>query len=302
MPTIPLPLTVELARTAPADVDATAVGVTKEGLDGDGGDWSFLRAQGFEAKRGEVRVVPGEDDRPVYAVGLGAAGDLDAGTICHAAGALARAAKRQASLAVDMSAAGDRVDAARTARALVEGLALGGYEYTAFKSKPSPARLARVVLVGGGGKRVQAAVDRALVVSEAVRFARDLVNEPGGSLTPTELADRAVAAGKDAGFKVTVWDEEAVPRGAPRRPARREPGVGPARSLPAAPLRAAGGEGHGRAGRQGHHVRLRRPVDQDDRRDGRHEGRHGRRRRGAGDVPCGGATSAPRCASSASCR
>jgi leucyl aminopeptidase len=206
-----VPLTVELARTAPEDVAARAVGVTKGDLEGDGVDWAFLRAQGFEGKKGEVRAVPGSDGATVFAVGLGPADEVDAAALCHAAGALARGAKKQASLAVDLTgAAGDRVEPGRAARAVVEGLVLGGYEYTAFKSKPTPAALERVVLLGPTTKRVQAAVDRAVVVAESVRFARDLVNEPGGSLTPSELAARAVEAGEQAGFEVTVWDDKAI--------------------------------------------------------------------------------------------
>ncbi len=204
-------LDVELARTPPDDAAARAVGVTKDDLVGDGVDWGFLRGQGFEGKRGEVRVVPGEDGRPVFAVGLGPAADVDAAALCHAAGSLARAARKQASLAVDLvSAVGDRIEPGRAARAVVEGLCLGGYEYTAFKSKPTPAALARVVVVGSTAKRVQAAVDRAVAVSDAVCFARDLVNEPGGSLTPTALAERAVATGAEAGFEVEVWDDKTI--------------------------------------------------------------------------------------------
>jgi leucyl aminopeptidase len=204
-----VPVTVELARTAPDDVAARALGVTKGDLAGDGVDWGFLRAQGFEGKKGEVRAVPG-DGGTVFVVGLGPAAEVDMTVLCHAAGALARAAKKQSSLAVDLTSAAGDLDPARAARAVVEGLLLGGYEYTAFKSKPTPASLERVVLVGPTAKRVQAAVDRAVVIADAVRFARDLVNEPGGSLTPTELARRALAAGEEAGFEVSVWDEKAI--------------------------------------------------------------------------------------------
>ena len=41
-------------------------------------------------------------------------------------------------------------------------------------------------------RALQAAVDRALILSDATCLARDLVNEPPNHLTPTALADRAV--------------------------------------------------------------------------------------------------------------
>ena len=158
-----MPVTAELARTAPEDVEATAVGAVADNLGGGDVDWAFLASQGFEAKAGDVRALPGPDGRTVYVVGLGKAAEVDEAALRHAAGALARAARRQTSLAVDLL--GHLVEgssATRGAQAVVEGLVLGGYEYRAFKSSPKPNKLTRIVVVGGGGARVQAALDRAL--------------------------------------------------------------------------------------------------------------------------------------------
>src|SRR5690606_21735997 len=137
-------LSAELARTAPDDVSALAVGAT--GDDVEGGAWPFLAGQGFEGKRGDVRVVSGDDGRPTFVVGLGPAAEVDAAALRHAAGCLARAASRQPSLAVDvLGRLADGTDAARGAQAVVEGLALGGYRFTTFKSEPEPSQLAHVV-------------------------------------------------------------------------------------------------------------------------------------------------------------
>ena len=103
----------------------------------------FLAAQGFEAKKGDVRAVPGADGGTTFVVGLGPAAEVDADVLRSAAGALARAAKRQASLAVDLlGALREGVDAAAAAQAIAEGLVLGGYQYAAFKSEPKPGALA----------------------------------------------------------------------------------------------------------------------------------------------------------------
>lgn len=206
-----MPLSVELARTIPDDVEARAVGVTTGHLEREGVDAAFLSSQAFEGKKGEVRTLPGADGKPVFVVGLGPADEVDAAVLRSAAGSLSRAAKRPVSLAVDLTTAiGDRVDPAQATQAIVEGIVLGSYQYTAFKSSSTPHALERVVVVGPTGKRPQIAADRALVITEAVCFARDLVNEPGGSLTPVELAKRAVAAGAESGFEVEVWDEKII--------------------------------------------------------------------------------------------
>jgi leucyl aminopeptidase len=155
--------------------------------------------------------VPTADGRTQYVVGLGPAAEVTADTLRHASGALARAAKFQTSLAVDLLGhlvAGE--SAPRAAQAIVEGLVLGGYRYAAFKADPKLSKLTRVVVIGGGGQRVQTAIDRGLVLSEIVCWARDLENEPGGSLTPTKLGQIAEKAGKESGFEVTVWDEKEI--------------------------------------------------------------------------------------------
>jgi leucyl aminopeptidase len=206
-----LPLTIDLVRTRPSDVAATAVGVVAGQTEGEDLDWGHLAALGFEAKKGDVRAVPGGDGGTTFVVGLGPADEVDADVLRFAAGSLARAAQRCTSLSVDLLGAlpsGGDVPAA--AQAITEGLVLGGYQYSTYKSDPKAAVLERVALVGGGGKRAQEAVDRGLVLAEAVCWARDLENEPGGSLTPTKLAEQAIAAGSAAGFEVTVWDEKRI--------------------------------------------------------------------------------------------
>ncbi len=205
-----MPLTIELARTAPADLAATAVGVVKGQATAGDVDLGFLAGLGFEAKKGDVRSVPAADGTTTFVVGLGDAAEVDANVLRYAAGSLARAAKRHASLSVDLlGALADGTEAAG-AQAIAEGLVLGGYQFSTFKSDPKPPELARVVLVGGGGKRTETAIERGLVLAEAVAWARDLENEPGGSLTPSKLAQRAAAEGKRAGFEVTVWGEKEI--------------------------------------------------------------------------------------------
>jgi len=206
-----VPLTAELARTAPDDVTAVAIGACADRLEGDGVDWAFLAAQGFAGKRGEVRALPGGDGPTLYVVGLGKSSEVDVDALRETSGSLARAAKRHASIAVDLLGhLPEGASVAKGAQAIVEGIALGGYEYGTFKSDHTPSALRHVTVIGGGGQRVQAAIDRALTIGDAVGWVRDLVNEPGGSLTPSKLAQQAASVGEQAGFEVTVWDEKEI--------------------------------------------------------------------------------------------
>ena len=95
-------ITLELARTAPADVAASAVGAVKGQSEGGGLDWGHLAGLGFEGKKGDVRAVPGPDGGTTFVVGLGPAEEVDADVLRSAAGSVVRAAKRFPSLSVDL--------------------------------------------------------------------------------------------------------------------------------------------------------------------------------------------------------
>ena len=125
--------------------------------------------------------------------------------------------------------------------------------------------LARAVAVGGAGWR-----SRMLATVPS-----NLKNPPGSPSRPETLAD-------EAGLDCHGLGRAAARRRGLRRHPRRRPGLGDAAAADPPRLRAAQGRpsyAHGRAGRQGHHLRHRRPLDQARRGDGQHEARHDRRRR-----------------------
>jgi leucyl aminopeptidase len=91
--------------------------------------------------------------------------------------------------------------------ALVEGTILADYRFDLHKSKPAgkdsaPKQLERLlVAVPGEGPLsdddAEATTARATIVAEAVNKARDLQNRPGNDLTPTALAEYALALGEE---------------------------------------------------------------------------------------------------------
>jgi leucyl aminopeptidase len=213
-------MTIELAlaRTLPTDptaTDAVGVGVFADRLEaGDVPgplDRAFLDAQGFTGKPGQTCVVPDGDGGVIVAVGLGEEDDATVATYRRAAAALARAAPRQRHVATDLlDGAPERLDRAEVAQAIAEGIVLGAYRYTALKSEPEPNRIASLLVVGTGGKRVTAALERGRAIAEAVCLARDLVNQPGGTLTPTAFAARAEELAAAGGFSADVLDRAAI--------------------------------------------------------------------------------------------
>ena len=117
-------ITFTTARRAPANAAVVAHGLTTEGLKSppEGLDPNTLGRLGFTADSGQVQMVPA-GERLVAAVGLGAADGVDLGTLRKAGAALARAVRRQRSVATDLATASG-LGAPEASRAVVEGMAL----------------------------------------------------------------------------------------------------------------------------------------------------------------------------------
>ncbi|MBW3620647.1 MAG: leucyl aminopeptidase [Actinobacteria bacterium] len=176
-----------------------------------------LVALGFEGSVGETARIPTRGAvkaRQVLVVGVGRAADLDADAVRRAGAAVADAASKTESVATTVHAVGE-LDPAEAARAFVEGVALGAYRFTAFKSEADLHRLEHVTLHAGDVKPsvLKTAVAEAEAVATAVALVRDLVNTPPGDKRPPAFADRAREVAKEAGIKAKVLDEKDLAKG-----------------------------------------------------------------------------------------
>lgn len=99
-----------------------------------------------------------------------------------------------------------------TCEAAVEGLILGSYRFSAFRSAktaPKDAGLRKLtVLSTARDAKKQSAHGTA--VATAVATARDFVNTPPSHLFPAEFAMRAKALGESVGLEVEVLDDKAL--------------------------------------------------------------------------------------------
>ncbi len=90
---------------------------------------------------------------------------------------------------------GDTLPADVAAAAITTSALSVRYRFDAHRSKPStdgPAELVILLPDDADVPAVEAAIERAAIVARGVDLARDLVNEPGGTLTPTEFGRRCV--------------------------------------------------------------------------------------------------------------
>ncbi|MBX7097244.1 MAG: leucyl aminopeptidase [Myxococcaceae bacterium] len=103
-------------------------------------------------------------------------------------------------------------------RALVEGFELGAYRYdrwrTTNKEEKAAPKVGSVQLVLPGDlkrtKQLDEAVSLGRKVAAATNWARDLVNEPAGTMTPTILAEQARAMAEDAGLEISIHEKEEI--------------------------------------------------------------------------------------------
>jgi leucyl aminopeptidase len=87
----------------------------------------------------------------------------------------------------------ERSGAAEAVRAIVEGAFVGNFEPNTYQSDRKDQAIDQLTVVAPAKDQKQAerAIDEARILGESQNFTRELVNEPGNKMTPTELANRA---------------------------------------------------------------------------------------------------------------
>jgi len=151
----------------------------------------------------------------VLLLGLGNRAKFNPEVLRQVAGRAAKAAMRLRATEVSFALPPVR-DPDAGIKATVEGFGLGVYQFDRYKTQgkeKNPPKLSRAhILLPSGFARTKAldeGVALAQKVVEATNWARDLVNEPGGEVTPAKLAEEAQKAAKAHGLKITVggWKE-----------------------------------------------------------------------------------------------
>lgn len=167
-----------------------------------------MAASGFAGKAGQVHHG-GADGTAVVLVGLGPAAEVDPAAARRAGAALARAGTRVERLAttlVDDAVGASGGERAAMAQAVAEGVSLGAYRFTRYHDDPDGGKLSEVVVAGSDDE----ALALGARVGEAVCFTRDLVNEPGGSLTPPAFAEAATGVAEREDLRITVLGEDEI--------------------------------------------------------------------------------------------
>jgi leucyl aminopeptidase len=204
-----------------AEVSAVCVGELPDDLSA-----GFLAGVGFTGTVGQVLQLPGAGAGPVRVLlGLGPRDELGAAAVRTAAALLARALTRHRRITLHAPL--------QDLRPLAEGYLLGGYRFAGHRSRadrqadqhidvvPAPPQPPTAPRPPGTEHQPgtipplrsgdpAAGLAAGVLIGEAVLLARDLVNEPGQSLTPQLFAERATLLAKSTGLSCEIWDEDRI--------------------------------------------------------------------------------------------
>ncbi|MEO0024586.1 MAG: hypothetical protein RL196_1027 [Actinomycetota bacterium] len=123
-------------------------------------------------------------------------------------GAIARKLGTSESIVVDLG-----VEDESSLNDLVEGLLLGAYEPTTFKTVKSKFQLKSITVVAKTAV-AKVALERATVLARAVHETRELTNLPANHLHPADLAKAAEKAAKRFdSVEIEIFDEKALAAG-----------------------------------------------------------------------------------------
>jgi leucyl aminopeptidase len=196
--------------TAPTEVDLTdatlIVGVLAENQPTPGAeealagaDPGLLGLAKFEGKSGQVLTLPHDRAKSVLFVGLGEEAGFE--SIRSGMGNAIRMVKTGRAVTNLNQIPIDGAD-----RAVVEGAALGAYQFRAYKTEGEPLPVERLELIGAD----DAAIGQVLVTTDATNLARDWVNTPALDMAPETLAERIRTEAEAAGVSVEVWDHDRI--------------------------------------------------------------------------------------------
>lgn len=182
---------------------------------GPGADWvadqlgvwltQQLDRHDFTGKSGQVITLPTDGKlafTTLVLVGLGS--EVTHEEVRQAAGVIAKTTRRAVQVATTLHQVA--VDGA--ARATLEGFLMGQYRFDKYRSEPKPLKTERLQLLGDDAETALTEVARARIVTDAVAWVRDLVNEPAAGKPPVVVADLARELATRRNLGITVYEPD----------------------------------------------------------------------------------------------
>jgi leucyl aminopeptidase len=186
------------------DLDAVTGGVIKSVIESE-------ELKGKEAETVFLHLVGNKDIKAqrLLLVGVGERSEYNAADASRMAGTAVRAlrGKNAKSIAVIPRLEGN---AEEIASVVVEGSFIALFDPDKYRTSDKEERqIDRLLVVMDGADEtgLKRGVERGRIIGESVNFTRDLANEPGAYMTPTNMSERARDIANEFGLSVDVLDE-----------------------------------------------------------------------------------------------
>lgn len=186
------------------ELDAITGGTIKAVIDSE-------ELKGKEAETVYLHLVSNNEIRAqrLLLVGVGERGEYTTAQASQMAGTAVRAlrVKNVKSIAVVPRLEGN---AEEIASVVVEGSFMALFEPDKYRTVDKEERSVETLVVaidGADETSLKRGVERGKIIGESVNFTRDLANEPGAYMTPTNMAERARDVANEFGLSVDVLDE-----------------------------------------------------------------------------------------------
>jgi leucyl aminopeptidase len=186
------------------ELDEAASGVIK----------SVIESEELKGKEGETVYVHlasggGLRARRLLLIGVGERESYKPAQISQMAGTVARFLRGKNVKTIGLVARADG-DAEKMVSAAAEGATIGLFEPDKYRTIDKEERtIERFVVIAEGAdeEALKRGAERGRIIGESVNFTRDLANEPGAYMTPTNMAERAREIAEEFGLNVDVLDE-----------------------------------------------------------------------------------------------
>ncbi len=191
-----------------ADIDTKLDGVIS----------NLIKQKDIKGKLNEITLLHSMGKLPtgkVVVLGLGKKQELTTNKI---RGAIAEACRYLRGRGVSLIASiimGDGINNIKTndaVQAMAEGAVLGLYTFRRYMTKKENGfgEIKELTIFGKVKKLMEQAITRGKIIAEAANFARDMVNEPGNYMTPTQMANAARQLAKKYELKIQVFDKDKI--------------------------------------------------------------------------------------------
>ena len=174
---------------------------------------SVIDSGELKGKEGETAylLIGGRPDGPgrVLLVGVGDRADYEIASVSQFAGSAVRSLRARNLKSVALVPRSD-APAGAVASAAVQGAIISTFDPDKYRTVDKEERTVDqlvVVIEGADENLVKSGCESGRIIGESVNFTRDLANEPGVYMTPTDLAERAREIANEFGLSVDVLDE-----------------------------------------------------------------------------------------------